>query len=160
MREKKLRSRIQPDFNKLFKNKIRGIIDERVALKNLDSTKQKMQEDYAMPPNSKVYNFIPLEIRRMIKILNHQFPDDHAKEKKALDLKLKNRGMGLGIALLAVTIYSLGMRFGSKWSRLTCGSIFHYTFVQYVAFPSIAYIVLDHMEDDISLLFKYHANYE
>lgn len=126
----------------------------------MESTKQKMLKDYSMPTNSKVYNFIPIELRRMVKVLNHQFPDDHAKEVKALDQKLKNRGINLGIGLLGVTLYSLGMRFGSKWSRLTCGSILHYTLIQYFTFPTIAYIVLDHMEDDISLLFKYHSNYE
>lgn len=77
-----------------------------------------------------------------------------------MDEKLKNRGIGLGVALSGIILYSLAMRFGSKWSRLTCGNIIHYALVHYITVPCIAYIILDHFEDDISLLFKYHSNYE
>ena len=54
-----------PKFNKLFMNKLRGLIEEEFSFKNIDKTKKDLLQKYGVPINSKIYNYKQVETRKI-----------------------------------------------------------------------------------------------
>jgi hypothetical protein len=74
VRKHKVRSKIVPDLNKLFKNPVRSFFDPRFALKNIDTTKSAFNSEFGVSLDSKFYNYTSREIRMMSDAVKHEFP--------------------------------------------------------------------------------------
>ena len=46
-------------------NRLRGLIEEEFAFKNVDKTKKDLYQKYGVPNNSKLYNYKQVETRRI-----------------------------------------------------------------------------------------------
>jgi hypothetical protein len=123
-------------------NKIRGLIEEEFAFRNIDKTKKELQQKYGVPNDSKIYNYKQAETRRISKRYASLLPEEAKKDVNAI-----NRSMlfGLSAILLVGCAYYGGAycikRF-SKWGRLTSSGLFQKALMYCVLLNTTNYFML------------------
>ncbi len=158
--ELKAKNSIKPKFNKLFSNKLFGLIDDRFARSNMDKSKQEFTKKYGIPQDSKIYHYSCKENYKIGNAYRNEFSQPHEQELSRLEHREVKQIMGLGIFTVLYGAVSVSSRIGPKWSRLTAGNRVQYLLVYSLLLQAVNYIQMSHLLDTFDVVLKYNKFYE
>lgn len=98
-------------------------------------------------------------MKKMGKTIQYLFPQDYEREMSKLDDRLNFRLKGITFSALLMTTFGIGTKFIWKWGKLTHGKLIHYSLGYCFALQLLDYFLLDHAEDEVSLMLKFNKNY-